>query len=330
MKYKQLTTEQRYAIFAYKQSDKSNSEIAELIGVHRSTVCRELKRNSDKRNGEYKAELAERKHIERIKNRKHYVKFTDSIKSEVVGLLCQDYSPEQICGRLALNKLDHVSHETIYKFIWADKKNKNGLGLYLHLRRNGKRNHKRGGYKSSRGIVGRVDIDMRPKIVDEKKRFGDLEIDTVIGKNHKGALLTINDRASGLLWIRLLTGKEANPVADETVKALHDFRHQLHTITADNGKEFARHADIAQALGVDVYFAHPYHSWERGANENTNGLIRQYFPKGTDFAQLTHEDVARVQDIINNRPRKRLGFKTPMEAFCDLVNLSYDSVALSS
>lgn len=178
-----------------------------------------------------------------------------------------------------------VSVETIYKYIWQDKKQ--GGILYTHLRHNGKRYRKRGAAKDSRGILrNQVSIDKRPLIVDQKTRFGELEIDTVIGKNHKGALLTINDRQTGLVWIRKLMDKEAESLAIETVNALLPFKDMIHRITADNGKEFALHERIAKELKVDVYFAHPYHSWERGANENTNGLIRQFFPKGADFESL--------------------------------------------
>ncbi len=149
-----------------------------------------------------------------------------------------------------------------------------------------------------------MDIKLRPAIVDEKTRFGDLEIDTIIGKNHQGAMLTINDRVTGLVWIRKLQGKEAEPVAQKTIEALLPLKDLIHTITADNGKEFAHHQTIGQGLGVDVYFAKPYHSWERGANENTNGLIRQYFPKGTSFESVTDKDIEYVQNRLNNRPRK--------------------------
>ena len=177
--------------------------------------------------------------------------------------------------------------------------------LYKHLRRRGRRHKKRGALTNGRGFIkNRVDIDKRPTIVDKKVRFGDLEIDTVIGKNHKGALLTINDRVTGLVWIRLLSGKDASPLTKAAIDALEPFRDQIHTITADNGKEFSSHEEIACKLNIFVYFAKPYHSWERGANENSNGLIRQYFPKGTDFRDITNEQVMRVQNILNSRPRK--------------------------
>ena len=185
---------------------------------------------------------------------------------------------------------------------------------------------KRGNLKDRRGIIkNRVDISERPPIVDAKVRFGDLEIDTVIGKNHQGALLTINDRVTGLVWIRLLEGKESDPLTKCAIEALMPIKHQLHTITADNGKEFAKHEIIAKELDLDIYFAKPYHSWERGANENTNGLIRQYFPKGSSFENITHEQVRYVQNQLNNRPRKKLGFLSPNEYF--LANFENHEVA---
>ena len=150
-------------------------------------------------------------------------------------------------------------------------------------------------------------------------RFGDLELDTVIGKNHKGALLTMNDRVTGLLWIRMLTGKEAAPLTEKAIETLMPYKHLIHTATADNGKEFAFHHRIADELEIDVYFAKPYHSWERGANENTNGLIRQYFPKGTDFESISEQQVKEVQDKLNNRPRKRLGYMSPNQKFFEMA-----------
>ena len=203
--------------------------------------------------------------------------------------------------------------------------------MFKHLRRRGRHNAKRGSKTNGRGFIkNRVDIDERPSIVDEKVRFGDLEIDTIIGKNHKGALLTINDRVTGLVWIRCLSGKEAEPLAKAAVKALMPIKELIHTITADNGKEFSFHEKIAEKLNIFIYFAKPYHSWERGANENTNGLIRQYFPKGTDFGDITQEQVIRVQNILNSRPRKRLGYMTPKQKFKQLTNLDYNAVALSA
>ena len=192
----------------------------------------------------------------------------------------QDYSPEQIAGRAKHEGVNCVSHERIYQYIWQDKKDC-GL-LFKHLRRKGCKYRKRGAAKDSRGIIkGRTCISQRPVIVQEKTRLGDLEIDTIIGKNHQEAILSINDRVSSLLWMAKLNGKNAAELARKAIEILESQANWLHTITSDNGKEFAEHIKIATALNIDFFFARPYHSWERGANENTNGLIRQYFPKGT-------------------------------------------------
>jgi IS30 family transposase len=160
--------------------------------------------------------------------------------------------------------------------------------------------------KDSRGIIkDRVDISQSPAIVNEKIPLGDLEIDTIIGKNHRGTILTINDRVSSYVWMAKLNGKDAYELAMKAVEILRPHAHWIHTITGDNGKEFADHKKIAQQIGIDFYFAKPYHSWERGANENTNGLIRQYFPKGSSFESITDKQIQYVQHNLNNRPRKK-------------------------
>ena len=170
--------------------------------------------------------------------------------------------------------------------------------------------------KDKRGrIVGRRSIEQRPTIVEEKQRFGDLEIDTIIGRNHQGAILTINDRSTGMLKMKKLSGKNAEELAKATINLLQDWKPFLHTITADNGKEFAQHQAIAQALDIDFYFAHPYHSWERGANENLNGLIRQYIPKKSDFTLINENEIQKIQEDLNNRPRKRFDFDSPNQIF---------------
>lgn len=219
-----------------------------------------------------------------------------------------------------------VSHETLYKWIWDEKRHGN-RELSDSLRHHGRKYAKRGAANRSRGIIkDRICIENRSQIVNEKSRFGDFEIDTMIGKNHKGAIMTTNDRCTQFVLIRRLEGKEATPLAKAAVEALSI----LHTITADNGKEFARHKEIAQKLVVQFYFARPYHSWERGANENTNGLIRQYIPKGKDFSTLTDEFIREVEWKLNNRPRKSLGYLTLLEYFKKMFNFTPDSdVALS-
>ena len=324
---KHLTSEQRYTISQLLENSYTQKEIAKIIGVSCSTICREIKRNCDKRSGEYRYDLAQRKTEQRQEQKRRKQSFTMSMIKRVKKLLKKDFSPEQIAGRCELDGIEMVSPETIYRWIWKNKRQ--GGKYYKHLRRQGRRYKKRGCKNAGRGFIpNRVDIDQRPEIVDMKERFGDLEIDTIIGKNHKGAILTINDRVTSRVWIRKLFGKEAAQLAKKTKAALRKVKKIIHTITADNGKEFAKHEEIAQGLEINFYFCKPYHSWERGANENTNGLIRQYIPKGTDFSEITDKEIRRIENILNNRPRKRLGYLTPNEKFNQIIN--QNSVALAS
>jgi IS30 family transposase len=309
-----LTQEQRYTIEVLNKEKYTQTAIAERIGKHKSVVCRELKRNCDQRNGSYRASLADRRCKKRHSDKNKNIVFTDEVRDYVTKWIKEDYSPEQIVGLSKIRGLQCVSIERIYQFIWDDKKQ--GGDLYTHLRTQGKRYRKRGASKDKRGqIIGRVGIEKRPIEVAEKNRLGDFEIDLIIGKDHKGALLTANDRASGVEKIKKIDSKDATIVKEAVIELLHEFKLILKTITSDNGKEFAQHQEIARELDIDYYFARPYHSWERGANENLNGLIRQYFPKGMSFENITKEQVQMVEDKLNNRPRKRFGFKTPNQVY---------------
>jgi len=321
---KHITKEQRYTICVMKQQNFSQKDIAFTIGKDKSVVSRELRRNCDKRSKKYDDDLAQRKYEQRQKYKPKHIRFTDEVKQCVDELLKKDFSPEQIAGRSKIDGIPCVSHECIYQYVWKNKKE--GGKLYTHLRHKGRKYRKRGNIKDTRGIIkDRVDIDQRPAIVNKKERIGDLEIDTVIGQNHKGALLTINDRVSSMVFIAKLNGKNAEELAKKTIDILFPYKNFINTITSDNGKEFAEHKIISTSMNVNFYFAKPYHSWERGANENMNGLIRQYFPKGSSFENISDEDVQRVQDILNNRPRKKLKFLTPNEFL--LLNLSNQKVA---
>ena len=273
-----LTLEQRYAIQYLRNEGLTQSAIAEKIGKDKSVISREIRRNCDMRNGAYRAGLAHRKYQERLEQKPKSHKFTEQIKETIHRLLEEGFSSEQIVGRCKLEGRPYVSYECIYQYIWEDKMRKGHL--YLHLRHHGRKYRKRGATKDSREkIYDQVSIDERPEIVALKDRFGDLEMDTVLGKNHKGAILTINDRATKLCWIKLLTGRESKSLTKRVIVVLASLQSMIQTITVDNGKEFALHKEITQQLKVAIYFAHPYHSWERGANENLNGLIRQYLPK---------------------------------------------------
>lgn len=309
-----ITDEQRCTIERMKKAGYQQQHIAQAIGKSASTVSRELRRNCDGRSGSYTADLAGRKSARRKKDKPKAVRFTAAMRSEVERQLARKLSPEQIVGVARREGRDMVSHERIYQHIWQDKKR--GGQLHEHLRTCGKRYRKRGAAKDRRGIIaGRVDIEQRPAVVEKRERFGDLEMDTIIGRKHKGAILTINDRASGMLLMRKVPRKESALVAKAAIDALRLWRPLLHTATSDNGKEFADHQLIARKLQLDFFFAKPYHSWERGSNENLNGLIRQYIPKQTDFDTLTDEYIQYIQDQINSRPRKRFNFDTPINEF---------------
>jgi IS30 family transposase len=309
-----FTIEQRYKLEVLLQQNVSKPQISIELNKHISSIYREINRNSDARSSVYKGHLAIRKCSKRHKEKPKNECFTDEIKTYVKSLIIEDLSPEQIVGKALKDNVNCVCIETIYKYVWNDKK-QNG-NLYCHLRNQGKIYRKRGASKDKRGqIVGRIGIENRPKEVEEKQRFGDLEIDLVIGKDHKGALLTINDRATGMLQMKKIENKDANIVKNATIELLENWKPFLKTITSDNGKEFAKHQSIAKALSINYYFANPYCSWERGANENLNGLIRQYFPKGSDFSLITEEQVATIVKKLNNRPRKRYQFNSPNEVY---------------
>ena len=309
-----LTQEQRYTIEVLRNENYSQTAIAERINKDKSVVCRELKRNCDRRNGQYRADLAHRRCKKRHSDKNKNISFIQEVKDYVTKWIKEDYSPEQIVGVAKKEGLKCVSIERIYQFILEDKKQ--GGDLYTHLRTRGKKYRKRGASKDKRGqIVGRVGIENRPVEVAEKERIGDFEIDLVIGKNHKGALVTANDRVTGISKIRKIDSKDSVVVKDAVIELLYEFKPILQTITSDNGKEFSQHQIIAKELDVGYYFARPYHSWERGANENLNGLIRQYFPKGMSFENITKEQVQVAEDKLNNRPRKRFGFKTTNQVY---------------
>lgn len=309
-----------YYLLGLKKTD-----IADVLHVHKSTITREFQRNSDyNRTGRYFFGIrAHRKTKKRYESRRGHRKFTPEMQT-----IARDYlermqmSPEQIVGYCRKEGIEMVSHETLYQWIWADKKA--GGSLHTNLRHRGRRHHKRGLSRKRRGVIpNRVDISERPKIVDRRSRFGDFEIDTIVGANRKQHILTFNDRACGRLWMRKQVVPTAGMAASMIIDALGPLAEAglVKTITADNGLQFARHERVTEALGATVYFARPYHSWERGSNENTNGLIRQYIPKGTDFDTLTPEDILEIQERINKRPRKRLAFSSPNDIFVKLTRL---------
>lgn len=309
--YTRLTEDERYQIYEGVTEKRSHREIARLISKHHSAVSNEIKRNTGLRG--YRPRQAQEMAQTRHRNKPRPIKLTPEVTALIVENIKCEWSPDQIKGRLKNEGLPMVCATTIYGFIQQDKAS--GGELYRHLRHK-KPYRKRTGSPDTRGqIIGRVSIDERPAVVDEKSRIGDWEADTVIGKGHKGVLVTLAERFSKKTLIASVSCKKAEVVKDAIIALLQGEKAHLHTITFDNGKEFAYHAKIKEALGADNYFAHPYSSWERGLNENHNGLIRQYLPKGMPLDQVTHQEIADIQDKLNNRPRKLLNYKTPNEVY---------------
>ena len=308
--YKQLTEEIRYQISAYLKAGFTQTEISLFIGVHKSTISGEIRRNSGLRG--YRPKQAQIKSLERqqLRSRRRIAQNTWNL---VERMLREDWSPEQVSKRLIDSGLESVSPEWIYQYIINDKIK--GGNLHTHLRCQKKRRKRYGVYSRRGQIPHQVSIDERPTIVDDRTRFGDWELDTVIGANHKQALVTIVERKSRLTLIAKVMRKTADNVTDAIIRLLKPVSDYVYTLTADNGREFAGHIKVAKKLQADFYFAHPFSSWERGLNENTNGLIRQYFPKKHDFTTITNQQVKYVMNKLNNRPRKCLGFKTPNEVF---------------
>jgi IS30 family transposase len=302
--YSQLTYHQRYHIYTFLKAGFCQTEIAETIGVHKSTISRELKRNRGGRG--YRPKQAQRFAMERQKKSKSRIKPEDW--KLVEALIGKEWSPEQISNFFRDNQIMHISHEWIYQYIYKDKRD--GGNLWKHLRCRKKRRKRYGSYEKRGQIPNRKWIDARPQLVEDRSRLGDWEADTIIGKGKKGAIVTLVDRKSRYLRMGLVARRTKEAVKEMMISLLEDL--PVHTITCDNGREFTDHEGIAKELGTEVYFAHPYASWERGTNENTNGLIRQYIPKSTEFTEITNEDIQFVENRLNTRPRKCLSFKPPV------------------
>ncbi len=310
MSYTQLTREQRYQICALLKAEHNQSQTAAIVGCHKSTISRELRRNCGHKG--YRPSQANA--LARKRRRKAYrPRITKQTWQQVKRMLRKEWSPDQIASWLKLERKPTVSHERIYLHVYADKRR--GGTLHRHLRSQKKQRKRYGGYIRRGQIPNRTSIDKRPQIVASKRRFGDWEADTIIGARHQGGILSVVERKSKLTLLYKLETKGAGEVKDACLALLGPLHDRVHTITVDNGKEFCQHEEITAALQAPIYFAHPYASWERGLNENTNGLVRQYFPKKYDFKQITNADVQRVAELLNNRPRKTLGYRTPNEVF---------------
>ena len=291
----QLTLAQRYNISAYLQAGKSNHRIAYLMNIHHSTVFREIQRNSV--NSKYNPEAAHRKSKDRRLNARKFSKISQETWSLVEKLVRFDFSPEQISGYLKRTETVTISHEWIYRYLRVDQQA--GGDLWCHLRWSRKKRRKRYGKKDHRGLIpNRVSIDERPETVYQKIRIGDWEIDTATGRRHKGVIVVAVERKSKLVLIEWVPQKQANLVAKAIIRMLKPYRDRVKTITVDNGKEFSFHQKIAKALKTDIYFAHPYSAWERGLNENTIGLIRQYFPKNMSLERINPGLIQFVQNLL--------------------------------
>jgi len=311
LSYTQLTREQRYQIYALKKAGHNRTEIARNLGVHKATVARELVRNLGERG--YRPKQADELARERQKLRVR-PRIQPETWRQVAHLLAQQWSPAQISGRLTLEQQPTVSHERIYQYIYADQRA--GGSLHHHLRCQKQRRKRYGSYSRRGHIPARRSIDERPAVVDRKARRGDWEADTIIGQNHRQAIVSLVDRKSKLVRLAKVVRNTAELVGRAITTQLAAL--VVKTITSDNGREFAQHQEVAAQLSADFYFAHPYSSWERGLNENTNGLVRQYFPKKSDFSKITDKQVNKVVARLNQRPRKTLGYKTPNEVFFKL------------
>ena len=316
--YCQLTQAQRYQIYALKKTRHSASEIAAVIGVHKATVSRELKRNRGQRG--YRPQQAQS--LATARRQKSVSRIKAETWATVEKLLRQDWSPEQISGRLRKEQKVCISHEWIYQYVLKDKQA--GGDLYRHLRCQKKRRKRYGTYDRRGKLPNCRSIEERPAIVSTRKRLGDWEVDTLIGRKQKQALVTLTERKSRFTLLGKVSRRTAQAVRQQVCRLLVPVMDRVHTLTSDHGKEFADHEQIADTLQLDFYFAHPYAAWERGTNENANGLLRQYFPKKSDLQLVSNKAMEQAMSRLNFRPRKCLAFRTPFEVFFK------QSVALTS
>jgi len=311
MNYEQLTQEERYQIYGLIKAGYNQKEISESIKRSPSSISRELNRNKGRKG--YRPKQAHNMAEQRRKLAEKKIKITPTVKA-LIDTLLVTLTPEQIAGRIKLETGLSLHHESIYRYIYQDKSA--GGKLYKYLVRASKKYRKRYGTYDKRGqIVNRVSIEERPDVVDKKSRIGDWEGDTVIGKGRKNAFVTMVERKTLYLVVKRIESKHADITAGALIESMMPLKDSVLTITLDNGKEFAQHERVSEQLGADIYFAHPYSSWERGINENTNGLLRRYFPKGTDFMALSETEIEAAVYALNHRPRKTRGFKTPYELF---------------
>jgi IS30 family transposase len=326
MNYTHLTQAERYQIAILSKAGHEQSEIARVMNRHSSTISRELRRNRGRRG--YRAKQADEFSQARMRACENGPRISEQTWAWVDERLGELWSPEQICGRLRQRGLPSASHEAIYQRIYADRRN--GGTLHRALRCQKARRKRYGGRERRGSIPNQVSIEQRPAIVNRRRRFGDWEGDLVIGAGQQQALVTLNERKSRYSLIAQVPCKTAQAVSDTMISLLTPFAACVHTLTTDNGREFAQHERIAGTLDAQFFFAHPYASWERGANENMNGLIRQFFPKKMRFQSITRTDIEFAMHRLNHRPRKCLGFKTPHEVFLKQLHSRHNAVALQT
>lgn len=315
MTYHQLTSGERYMISALRMQGANAAAIARSLGRHPSTIGREIQRNCARLDGHYRVSIAiERTSGRRSRSRKKS-QFSAAQWRCVVALLHQDWSPEQIAGHLRVQRVLSISHETIYRHVRRDRRR--GGALFKHLRCARKRRRKVYRSADSRGVLpGKRMINERPAVIEQRTQMGHWEIDTVMGcYGTKPCIVTLVERKTGYVLIGKLEARTKEQANRRTLQLINQHSQQFSTITADNGTEFHGYEDIERATDVTFYFAQPYHSWERGSNENANGLIRQYLPKGTSMARLTQQQCNSIANKLNHRPRKRHDYKTPAELF---------------
>ena len=313
MMYCQITPEERYTISVCRAQGMAVARIAIFMNRHRSTIYRELERNSSN-DGSYRYSKAQEKTNGRRRRSRRNRRFGEDELALVEECLREQWSPEQISGFLSKERMLDISHETIYRYIWDDKAA--GGDLYRHLRGSEKKRRKRYGSYDSRGrLAGKRNIAERPASAENRSRVGHWEVDTVMGSGDQHCLVTMVERKTGLVAIGKLKRRTKDALKHRAVKLIRSQTRRVRTMTADNGTEFHDYQKIEKATGAVFYFANPYHSWERGTNENTNGLIRQYLPKRKSMADVTQRECTRIAEKLNNRPRKRLGFRTPKECY---------------
>jgi len=310
MTYQHLSQEERYQIYILMKDGKTQSQIAQLLDRHKSTISRELARNTGLKG--YRPKQACLLTEARSLGSRNAARISPLDWAQTVDYLEQKWSPEQIANQVG------ISHETIYRHVYADKAM--GGSLWEQLRCQKKRKKRYASGRDRRGqIVGRRPISERPEHIEARSQIGHWEGDTVIGAAHKQAIITLVERKSGYALLAKVKNKTSDLVSQAIIAKMNPLSPLVKTLTFDNGKEFAEHVRIDQSLKSTTYFADPFASWQRGSNENFNGLLRQYIPKKRPLSSVTNKELRMIQAELNSRPRKRLGFKTPNEVFMQFL-----------